>query len=189
MQHRTLIYFGLAAALSWGALAAQSQQSRPLGVPQSPGAIKAPDETDKAFIKEAAIGDAAEIQLGQMAQEKASNPKVKQFGQRMVKDHSQADDQLKGIAQSQHISLPTELDPPHKAAAAELSQKAGSQFDQAYMRMMVQDHTKTVNKFKREGTASHDPTVKNFAEQSLPILQSHLQEARQIQAQLKAGSQ
>jgi putative membrane protein len=172
----------------WAA-SAEGQQTRKLGVPQNPAAVKAPDETDKAFMKQAAIGDAAEIELGQMAQAKATDPKVKQFGERMVKDHSQADDQLKGIAQSQHVSLPTELDPPHKSAKAMLSKKAGAQFDEAYMRLMVQDHTKTVNKFKREAAASHDPTVKRFAQQSLPILESHLQEARQVQGQLKSSGQ
>lgn len=187
MSVRNFLYCALAAALLCGAWA-DAQQTRKLGVPQNSNAVKAPDETDKAFIKQAAIGDAAEIQLGQMAQEKATNPKVKQFGARMIKDHSQADDQLKGIAQSRHVSLPTELDAPHKAAKSQLEKQTGAQFDQAYMRLMVQDHTKTVNKFKREAGTSHDPTVKNFAQQSLPVLESHLQEARQIQAQLKSGS-
>lgn len=144
--------------------------------------VKGPDTADQQFMKQAAIGDAAEIQLGQMAQGKASDPKVKSFGERMVKDHSQADDQLKGIAHDQHVGLPTELDPQHKAIKSELSKKSGTEFDKDYIRIMVQEHQKTINKFKHEIATTHDPTLKQFAQGTLPVLQSHLSEAQQIQA-------
>jgi len=144
------------------------------------------DETDQTFMKEAAIGDQAEIQLGQMAQAKASNPAVKSFGQRMIKDHSDASDKLKNIAQTQHISLPIELDPEHKNTAGALSRLSGPQFDKAYMQLMVQEHTKDVNKFKQEAASAHDETIKQFAAATLPTLESHLNEAKQVAQQLGA---
>lgn len=143
------------------------------------------DETDKNFMKHAAIGNQAEIQLGQMAQTKASNAAVKSFGERMVKDHSSADDKLKSIAESQHISLPVQLDPEHNNQAEALSRLSGPQFDKAYMTLMVQEHTKTVNLFKNEAATAHDPTVKQFAATALPTLQSHLDQARQVEQQVK----
>jgi putative membrane protein len=149
--------------------------------------VKAPDDMDKDFMKHAAIGDAAEIGLGQMAQQKGSDPQVKQFGARMVKDHSTADDQLKGLAQSQQVSLPTSLDPEHEATKDRLSKLSGAQFDQAYIRTMVQDHTKTIDQFKREAQQGQDQSVKQFAQQSLPILESHLKEAQQIQSKLESS--
>ncbi len=154
-------------------------------IPTSNNPVKAPGELD---LKAAATGDMAEIKLGEMAQEKATDPRVKSFGQRMVKDHSTNDDQLKGVAQSQHIGLPTELDPPHKNIASALSKKSGAEFDRDYIRVMVQEHTKAVEKFKHEAAGSHDPTVKKFAQESLPVLESHLKAAQQIQAQLNAGA-
>jgi putative membrane protein len=153
--------------------------------PSSNNAVKGVDETDQNFMKDAAMGNEAEIQLGQMAQSKASNPAVKSFGQRMVKDHSAADDKLKSIAESQHISLPVELDPKHKNQAEALSRLSGPQFDKAYMTLMVQEHTQDVNKFKKEASESHDPTVKQFAQATLPVLQSHLTEAQQVEQQVK----
>lgn len=174
---------------------AQNQQREPYGKtpdrtitahPSANNPTKGVDETDQKFMKEAAIGDEAEIQLGQMAQEKGSSAAVKSFGQRMMKDHSDASDKLKNIAQSQHISLPVELDPEHKEAAARLSRLSGPQFDQAYMLLMVQEHTKDVNKFQQEAANAHDETVKQFATATLPVLQSHLNEAQQIQQQLNA---
>lgn len=155
--------------------------------PSSNNPVNRPDGADKAFLKKAAIGDTAEIQLGQMAEEKASDPKVHAFGQRMVKDHSQNDDLLKNLAQEQHIALPTELDPEHQNAKDALSKKSGSQFDQDYMKLMLHEHQKTVATFKHEAQTGHDQTVKTFAQQSLPTLESHLQEAQQIESQLNAG--
>lgn len=182
--------------LSSSMLAQKSKESKsktqPGAAEEKPPApnnpVKGPDGADQQFMKQAAIGNAAEIQLGQMAQGKASNPKVKSFGERLVKDHSQADDQLKGIAQDQHVGLPTELDPPHKAIKSALSKKAGSEFDKDYIRIMVQEHQKTIAKFKHEIATTHDPTLKQFAQGTLPVLQSHLSEAQQIQSEMKKGS-
>ncbi len=122
-----------------------------------------------------------------MAQQKASDPRVKAFGERMVKDHSKADDQLKGVAQSQHVPLPTELDAAHKSIKSALSKKTGAEFDKDYVHEMVQDHIKTVNKFKHEAQTTHDPTLKQFAQGTLPVLQSHLQEAQQLNKQINGG--
>jgi putative membrane protein len=209
MQLRSLSILLVAVLVSVGAFAQQSQkpaqqQSNPqqqsmtpdkavsgmnpnAEKPSSNNPTNRPDDADEAFLKKAAIGDAAEVQLGQMAEQKASNPKVKGFGQRMVKDHSQNDDLLTSVAEEQHIPLPTELDPEHKNAKDALSKKNGTQFDQNYMTMMVHEHQKTVAMFQHEAQTSQDQTIKQFAKSSLPTLQSHLQEAQQIESQLNAG--
>lgn len=152
--------------------------------PSSNDTVKEVDETDRKFMQEAAIGNEAEIQLGQMAQQKAASPEVKSFGERMIKDHSSADDKLKNIAQSQHISLPVALDPQHKNQAAALSRLSGPQFDKEYVKLMVQEHSKDVSKFQQEAAQAHDDTVKQFAAGTLPVLQSHLNEAKQIDQKL-----
>lgn len=188
MHVRTTFFCILAAVLIFSCGSAFAQQNRKLGVPQNNNAVKYPDQADKAFLKQAAVGGAAEIQLGQMAEKKASNPQVKQFGARMVKDHSKNADLLTQVAQSQNVSLPTRLTPKYQNAQSQLSREAGPQFDSAYMKMMVQDHMKTVAKFKKEAATSQDPTVKKYAQESLPVLESHLQEARQIASQLKQGA-
>lgn len=147
--------------------------------------VKGIDETDKNFLQQAAMGDEAEIQLGQLAQQKSENPAVKSFSERMIKDHSNNDDLVKNIAKSQHLSLPNALSPKYKDEADGLERLSGKQFDQAYMAYMVQEHTKDVNKFKQEADNAHDVTIKQFAQQSLPVLQSHLTEAQQVEQQVK----
>ncbi len=134
---------------------------------------------DHHFIMDAAKGGLAEVDLGKLASEKASNDQVKQFGQRMVTDHGKANDELKTIAQKKNITLPTELDAKDKAVHDRLSKLSGEAFDRAYMQTMLRDHRKDVNEFKKESTAGKDPDVKQFASSTLPTLEEHLKLAQQ----------
>jgi putative membrane protein len=136
--------------------------------------------SDKRFVRKAAEGGMAEVELGQMAAEKASNPEVKKFGQRMVDDHTKANDQLKEVASSKGIQLPTKLSPKDEMTKQRLSSLKGDDFDKAYMSDMVKDHAQDVADFQRESTSGMDPDVKNFASKTLPTLEDHLKQARQI---------
>ena len=133
---------------------------------------------DMAFVKEAAMGGLAEVELGRLATQKAESNDVKQFAQRMVDDHSKANDQLKPIAQQKNVEVPSQLSGKEKALYDRLSKLSGAQFDRAYMRAMVADHRKDVAAFKRESTAGTDAEVKQFASQTLPTLQDHLKMAQ-----------
>jgi len=144
---------------------------------------------DQAFVKEAAIGGMAEVELGRLAADKASSADVKKFGQRMVDDHSKANDELKMVAMNKNITLPTAVDAKHKATEDRLSKLSGDAFDRAYMREMVADHVKDVAAFKRESQAGRDADVKAFATKTLPTLQDHLQMARMTDQQVvRSGS-
>jgi putative membrane protein len=143
---------------------------------------------DAKFIKEAAEGGMAEVALGQLAVEKASSADVKKFGQRMVDDHSKANDQLKQLAFQKNVSLPQDLNAKDKAAKARLEKLSGEQFDQAYMKDMVKDHTKDVSDFKRESMSAQDPDVKKFAAETLPTLEDHLKQATSIAPSTTAQS-
>jgi putative membrane protein len=105
---------------------------------------------------------------------------VKKFGQRMVDDHSKANDQLKQVAAQEHIDLPTEPNAKDKATKARLEKLSGEQFDRAYMRDMVKDHRTDVAEFAHEAKMGKDPAVKSFAESTLPTLRDHLKEAEKI---------
>jgi putative membrane protein len=136
--------------------------------------------SDRQFIKKAAQGGLAEVQLGQLATEKAESPEVKQFGQRMVDDHSKANDQLKQVASEKGVTVPEKLSPKDAATKARLERLSGKAFDRAYMQDMVADHTKDVSEFRMEAKSAKDPDVKNFASQTLPTLQDHLKQAKSI---------
>jgi putative membrane protein len=138
------------------------------------------DAMDRHFIRKAGEGGLAEVELGKLAAEKGQSEEVKKFGQRMVDDHGKANDQLKQLAESKGVTLPTELSAKDKATKARLEKLSGEKFDRAYMNDMVQDHTKDVSEFKKESTTAKDSDVKNFASQTLPTLEDHLKEARTI---------
>ena len=134
---------------------------------------------DEAFVMKVAKGGMAEVELGKLAAEKASAEEVKKFGQRMVDDHSKANDELKALATSKSVTLPSEIGPEEKALRDRLMKLSGPAFDQAYMKAMVSDHVKDVNEFKKEANSGRDPQVKSFASNTLPTLEEHLQHARQ----------
>jgi putative membrane protein len=92
----------------------------------------------------------------------------------MVDDHSKANDQLKQIATSKGVNLPTELDRSTQRELDKLSKLSGAEFDREYMKHMVSDHKKDVSEFKSEANRAKDPDVKQFAASTLPTLQQHL---------------
>jgi len=136
--------------------------------------------SDALFMKKAAEGNKAEVELGQMAEQNASSEAVKSFGKRMMKDHGQASEQLESIAGKLGVTLPNKVNAKDQATKDRLEKLSGNEFDQAYMRDMVKDHTKDVAEFQKAASSASNPDVKSFAEQTLPTLQSHLKEARQI---------
>jgi putative membrane protein len=161
-----------------GAAAQTSNDTMASGNSASSSGKLAP--ADRQFIKKAAEGGLAEVQLGQLATEKADSQDVKQFGQRMVDDHTKANDQLKQVASQKGVTVPDKLSPKDAATKARLENLSGKAFDRAYMRDMVMDHTKDVSEFRLESKNAKDPDVKNFASQTLPTLQDHLKEAKSI---------
>ena len=133
---------------------------------------------DEAWVMKIAKGGMAEVELGKLAAEKASSDAVKKFGQRMVDDHSKANDELKALAQSKKITLPTEIGPEEKALRDRLVKLSGPAFDQAYMKAMLNDHLKDVGEFRTESRSGKDPDVKAWAARTLPTLEEHLKLAR-----------
>jgi putative membrane protein len=142
---------------------------------------------DKKFVMEAAMGSMAEVEMGRLATEKASSSDVKSFGQRMVDDHSKANDELKALASQKGIMVPAEMSPKHKAMKDQLSALSGDAFDRAYMKMMVKDHTKDVAEFQKASTKGKDGDIKGFASKTLPTLQGHLQMARDVAGKVSGG--
>jgi len=142
---------------------------------------------DRKFIEEAAKGGMAEVQLGKLAAEKAENPQVKQFGQRMVDDHSKANSQLQQLASTKNVSLPQDIDRSTQREYDRLQKLSGTQFDREYMKHMVSDHKKDVKEFQKEAKSAKDPDVKNFAQTTLPTLEERLRQAQTDQAAVKSS--
>jgi putative membrane protein len=171
--------------LAMSAGSAWAQQTPPAN-PQSGAAHQHESSTkasmkagsDEHFVMEAAKGGMAEVELGKLAADKATKDDVKKFGQRMADDHGKANDELKSLAQRKNITLPTAIDPQHKATVDRLSKLSGDAFDRAYMQEMLRDHRKDVAEFKTESRSGKDPDVKAWASKTLPTLEEHLKLAQ-----------
>ncbi len=168
------IWSGLAAATLFAGLAAA----------QTTGSANRFAGPDLDFLNKAAAGGLAEVELGQMAAQKATNQNVKQFGQRMVDDHTKLNNELKTVAEKKGITPPATLTGKHASTKRELSEKKGDAFDRAYMKQQVADHQEDISEFKNEADKGLDPDVKEFAKNALPTLREHLKMAQQAEASL-----
>lgn len=152
----------------------------------SAAAISAADmnSDDADFMKKAAKGGMAEVELGRMAVQKGASAQVRDFGSRMMKDHSKADRELMALAASKGVELPKSISLGEDVSVAHLKMLSGKSFDEAYVKMMVDDHKEDVAAFQKEANGAEDPDVKRFAEKTLPTLQSHLDKIQAIQSEM-----
>jgi putative membrane protein len=141
---------------------------------------------ERKFMMDAAQDSHLEIELGKLAQERGSSPAVKEFGERMVEEHTKALDKLKTAASDVNVTIPDELQAKHKATVDRLSKLSGEEFDQAYMKSMVQDHKKAVNLFERTSKNAQNEAVKNYASETSPALREHPELAPKINADVPA---
>jgi putative membrane protein len=143
---------------------------------------------DGKFMSVAAMSGMNEITLSNQALSKSSNEEVKKLAQMMVDDHTKAGDELKSLAMTKNMMLPTNADAKHKSALTKMSSMTGDSFDMAYVKMMVKDHEKAVAMFQKESTSGKDADAKAFAVKTLPTLQGHLEMARTLMSNMMSGN-
>ena len=139
-----------------------------------------PSQESKDFVTKAASGGMLEVQLGQLAQQNAKSQRVKDFGSMMVTDHSKANDELKSLAASNNVTIPTALLPEHQQHMDMMSKMKGADFDKHYMDMMLNDHKTDIGEFQKEANSATNDAFKGFAAKTLPVLQKHLDSAQAI---------
>jgi putative membrane protein len=199
------------SALTVAVLAAAAAQAQTSGA----GAQQAPEKSGQAvssdaheFINKMASSGMAEVQLGKLATERAENADVKAFGQMMVKDHTQANNQLKKVASQLNVELPKALDPKHQQLHDRLAKLKGAEFDREYIQAMVAEHKQDASELRdrtRQMTSAKpadpsrpgavgttgDPTreqaLTQWASKTLPVIEKHLERAQEIHEQLGKG--
>ena len=146
----------------------------------APLAFAADTASDSSFYRSVAEGGMAEVDLGKLAERKSTDPKVKDFAQMMVKDHSAANEKLASLASSKHSALPRTLDASHEATKTRLEGMSGSNFDKSYVESQLKAHEKTVNLLQKEISSGQDADAKAFAQSVLPTIKEHLQAVRTL---------
>ena len=168
--------FGLlfaSAAMSVFAQSSMGSTARNSAPAPDKNAARSKAGTDASFVQEAGIGGLAEVEMGRLAVQKAQDDRVRQFGQKMIDDHSKANDALQQAASQQGLNAPSAMDEKHKQTMNRLEKLSGSQFDSAYAKEMVRDHKEDVKLFEKQANASGTP-VEKFAADTLPTLKNHL---------------
>ena len=143
------------------------------------------ESDDSKFAVTAANGGMLEVAMGQMAVEKSQNPRVKDYGSMLVTDHTKANNELKALAGNKNIAIPASLSEEAQKHVDEMGQKAGADFDKAFMSMMIDDHKKDIDEFEKANDKAKDVDLKSFASGKLPTLRMHLDSAKAIHDALK----
>jgi putative membrane protein len=139
------------------------------------------DTRDADFLVKAGSGGLYEVQAAEIALKKATSQKVKDFANMMIKDHTPINEELKTLAQSKNITVPTAPGEDHKDNLDKLNNYTGTEFDQEYMDMMVKDHKDDADLFEDEGEDGKDADIKNFANKHLGTIKMHLDHAKGLE--------
>ena len=145
-------------------------------------------EADYGFAKKAAQENMAEVKLGRLSEQKGTTAAVRDFGRRMVQDHSKNDAELKELASRENVPLPTQIKKSDESTYEYLSTLSGKAFDRAYARAMVQDHMKNLAEFQEEAKDAQNQAIKDYAVQNVPVLQSHQDQGRQMEEAVQSGA-
>lgn len=127
---------------------------------------------DERFLDHAAKASHHEMELGKLGTEKASNPKVKEFAQQLMDDHTKLYSEVEALAKEKGVTIPTS----HAKAPSltRLSKMSGAEFDKDFMRTVSMDHQREIAVYEAETKSGTDPAVKDFATKQLPMLQTHM---------------
>lgn len=137
-------------------------------------AMAAASDPDASFYKALAEGGVAEVADGKLAESRAADPKIKDFAAMMVKDHSAANQELKTLAISKGMKVPSHKSMSQQAKKSELDVLTGGAFDKAYVKSQITAHQDTIALLQKEISTGQDPDAKAFAQKILPTVQSHL---------------
>jgi len=155
-----------------------------LSSPASRAADSPLDSADKSFVTDAYSDGLAEISVAELAQNKTANADVKAFAAQIIADHTQANGDLKNIADAKNVPVATSPSVTAQAKSKLLDVRSGNSFDKAFADDMVSDHKKAIEAFEKASNDAQDSDVKAFATKVLPKLKEHLSMAEALQQKL-----
>lgn len=177
----------LRPALAAAALALMAACSSPAGLSSTSGAAASLNAVDRTFVSQASYGSHGEIALGTLAMEQGGAPAVRQFGQMMVEQHTQMNQDLVAITTDRGMAPPTAPDPGRQAVGAALGELSGSAFDQQYVPQQLADHEVTLTLFQGQIRSGADSQLRAFAQRYAPVIEQHIVMLRQLETTTVAG--
>jgi putative membrane protein len=141
--------------------------------------------SDRKMMQEIAQSDMAEVAAGKLAAGKAQSDEVKKFAQHMVDDHGKHLGELRKMAKTKGVQLPSTPAKKHQDAMKKLESASGAGFDKAFMEQMVKDHQEALKLAQNTAKNAKDKALKADAEKTAPVIQKHLEMAKSIVSNLK----
>jgi len=136
---------------------------------------------DAEFVKMAASGGMAEVELGNIGNQRAKSSEVKAFSARLVKDHSHANEELKAVAKAAGITVPSKISEKHQKHIDMFKNYSGADFDRDFIKHMVQDHENDIAHFTAASKEAKSADLRAFASKTLPVLKEHLEMAKKLE--------
>lgn len=174
--------------LSLNSCKQETKQEDPKEVAEDQNEAKFDDsnskENDSEFLVDATEINLEEIAIGQLAQQKSANPEIKKFGKMLVDDHTKLSGEVKTVAESRNISLPTSITEDGQEQYNKLNEKSGLDFDKKFVDMMIDGHEKAIDKFTKASKNSNDEEIKTWASNNIASLTAHLQHAKMLKQDL-----
>jgi putative membrane protein len=158
----------------------QQQPVQPGGDPGGMGANNATSYADQAFLLQVYESDAAQVEMGQLAQQKSQDPDVKQLAQGMVTNRTRLDEQLKPLADKMSVDKPKQPAKKDREVIAKLESLSGPQFDEEYIKAVAMNNQRDVKSFNAEAQSGQDPNLQLAAKQDAPVLERHQQAIEQL---------
>ncbi len=185
---RKLALFATVATLAAMPALAQTQTqgttTRP-GTTATQGASRAEAVSAAEFVHMAAMSDMYEIQSSRLAEQHSQNAQVKQFAQEMLRDHQKTTNELQNLVRqagsTAHWQMPQSLDQQHMQKIQQLQNARGAEFDRHYVTQQMQAHQMAVDLFRNYSQHGDNAQLRQWASNTLPALQDHLQKAQQLQ--------
>jgi putative membrane protein len=178
MKNHILYAFCFSAILLFGSCKAGKTDSKRIAMEQNKAKFDKKISRDTKFAVCAADAGMLEEKLSELSQTNAIDTDVKQFGKRMMSEHSKMNNDLKKVAFEKKMSLPDKLSDKSQKAYDKLSKKTGNEFDKAYMKCLVKHHKMNYCAYKKEAKKGNDNEIKKFASDNVPILKEHLESAK-----------
>lgn len=144
--------------------------------------------SEETLIKQLAEANLAEINAGKLAQDKAQSNEVKTFAKKMVDDHSKALDDLKQLAKSKGVTLPTEPNKQQMAMQEKLQGLSTEKFDKQYMKQAGERAQRQTHQLLKKAEKAEDTDLKNYASKTIVAVAGHQQMAKETERSLKGAA-
>ncbi len=182
------LVFALGISFAAGAQQSSDQHTNtPMGTSSSTQSSTGNlSKADMKFLRDVGKDNNFEIQASQLAAQKASNPEVKDFAQKLVNDHTQLSNDLSSLAQNKGVTLSSStLEKRDQKELNTLNKYSGKKFDREYMKDMVKDHKEDIKDFQKEAKNGKDSDLQSFASNHISALQGHLSMAQDLEKRVK----